>query len=225
MWDEAGKGDGEGGVRDQAVQAWRPCTHQRYSSAISPLAAIEVRESPDLRMAEVLALCFSVKADEGQSASGMRGIFSAVRALEDCAVPPLVGASHRRFAGGGAKLGAQDYATPEMLRHLWQRANTEGDHAFVALVFLTWICFWRVGEAASVCSFDVLEEGGGIFSPHEVRWPQRLAQAASIQVSHVMGWLLVRLLPRTEAPPGQGNLPPGEAVRGDWLATHLRGSR
>ena len=95
MWDEAGKGDGEGGVRDQAMQAWRPCTRQRYSSAISPLAAIEARESPGLRMAEVLALCFSKKADEGQSASGMRRIFSAVRALEDtCAVPPLFGTIH-----------------------------------------------------------------------------------------------------------------------------------
>ena len=48
-----------------------------------------------------------------------------------------------------------------MLRHLWQRADTEGDRAFAALVFLSWICFWRVGEAASVHPFDLLEAGGG----------------------------------------------------------------
>ena len=63
----------------------------------------------DLGMAEVLAVCLSEKADEGQSASGMRGIFSTVRALEDmCIVPPFVGAIHRRIAGGGggAKQGA-----------------------------------------------------------------------------------------------------------------------
>ena len=96
--------------------------------------------------------------------SGMRGIFSAVRALEDtCIVPPLVGAIHRRIAGGGAKPGAQDYATPEMLRHLWQRAASKRDRAFVALVILSWICFWRVGELASVHPFDLLEAGGVSF--------------------------------------------------------------
>ena len=50
----------------------------------------------------------------------MRGIFSAVCALEDmCIVPPLVGAINKHIAAGGAKPGTQDYATPEMLRHLW----------------------------------------------------------------------------------------------------------
>ena len=79
-----------------------PSTRRRYRSAIGQLAAVEARESPDLGMAEVLAVCLSEKSDEGQSASEMRGIFSAVRALEDmCIVPPLVGAIHRRIAGGG----------------------------------------------------------------------------------------------------------------------------
>ena len=102
LCDEAAKGDGEGGVRARAVLAWCPGTRQRYRSAIGQLAAVEVRESPDPGMAEVLALCLSEKLDEGQSASGMQGIFSAVRALEDmCIVPPLVGAIHGRIAGGG----------------------------------------------------------------------------------------------------------------------------
>ena len=146
MWDDAAKGDGEGSVPARAVQAWRPSTRQWSQSAIGQLAAVEARESPDPGIAEVLAVCLSEKSDEGQPASGMRGISSAVRALEDMRiVPPLVGAIHRRIAGGGggAKPGAQDYATPEMLRHLWRRAASERDRAFVALVVPSRICFWR----------------------------------------------------------------------------------
>ena len=46
-------------------------------------------------------MCLSENSDERKSASGMRGVFSAVRALEDqCIVPPLVGAIHTRIAGG-----------------------------------------------------------------------------------------------------------------------------
>ena len=76
----------------------------------------------------------------------MRGIFSAVRALDDmCIFPPLVSAIHRRMVAGGAKPGARDYATPEMLRHLWRRAILETDRAFVALVILPRISLWRVG--------------------------------------------------------------------------------
>ena len=91
----------------------------------------------------------------------MRGIFSAVRALEDMRiVPPLVGAIHRRVAAWGPKPRGQDYAPPEMLRHLWQRATSERDRIFVALVILSWLCFWRIGEAASIRPFDLLEHGG-----------------------------------------------------------------
>ena len=97
----------------------------------------------------------------------MRGIFSAVCALEDmCIVAPIVGAIHKRIAeggGGGAKPGAQDYATPKVLRHLWQRAASERDGAFVALVVLSSGSFWRVGESASVRPFDLLEAGGVSF--------------------------------------------------------------
>ena len=89
-------------MQARAVHAGRSSTCHRYRSAIGQLAALEARESPDLGMAEVLAVCLSKKSEEGESASGMRGIFSAVRALEDvCIIPPLVGAIHRRIAGGG----------------------------------------------------------------------------------------------------------------------------
>ena len=68
------------------------------------VVAVEARESPDLGVAEVMAMCLSEKSDEGQSASGMRGVLCAVRALGNmCIVLPLVGAIHRRIArrGGG----------------------------------------------------------------------------------------------------------------------------
>ena len=68
MWDEAAKGDGDGGIRARAVQAWRPSTRQRFQSAIGQLAAVEARERTDLGMAEVLAVCLSEKSDKGQSA-------------------------------------------------------------------------------------------------------------------------------------------------------------
>ena len=124
-----------------------------------------MRESRDLGWLKFQKCgSLSEKSDEGRSASGMRGLFSAVRALEDiCIVPPLVGAIHKRIAGRVAKPREQDYATPEMLRHMWQRAAWERDRAFVALVVLSCICFWRVGESASVCPFDLLEAGGVSF--------------------------------------------------------------
>ena len=65
MWDEAAKGDGEGGIGARVVQAWRPSTRERYRSAIGQLVAVEARESPGLGMAEVLAVCLSKKSDEG----------------------------------------------------------------------------------------------------------------------------------------------------------------
>ena len=80
-----------------------PKTRQRYQSAIGQLAAVEARESPHLGMAEVRAVCLFEKSDAGQSVSGMRGIFSAVRALEDIGIiPPPAGAIHRRIAAEGA---------------------------------------------------------------------------------------------------------------------------
>ena len=58
------------------------------------------------------------------------------------------------YRRGGAKPGAQDYATLEMIRHLWQWAmGIRGPH------YLTWICFWRVGGSVSVRPFDLLEAG------------------------------------------------------------------
>ena len=231
MWDEAANGDGEGGVRATAVQAWRPSTRQRYRSAISQVAAVEARESPDLGMAEVLAVCLSKKSDEGQSTSGMRGIFSAVLPSKTCAsshplwAPSLVGAIHRRIAAGGAKPGAQAYATPEMLCHLWQWATLERDCAFVALVILSWLCLWRVGTSASVRPFNLLEGGGVFFYCMKLGGPRGWHRRPLFKF--VMSWAsyLSEYCKRHDLPTDRPIFGGGEAVLVDYLPTLLHGSR
>ena len=103
MWDGAARANGEGGIRAQAVLDWRPSTRTRYRSAISQLVETE-RQRPNLGLKEVLAESLAVRSDQGRSALGMRGIFAAVRAMEDlCILPPTVLPLHRRIAGGGSQ--------------------------------------------------------------------------------------------------------------------------
>ena len=177
-------------------------------------------------MAKVLAVCLSEKSDEGQSAPGMRGIFSAVRALEDmCIVPPLVGAIHRRIAAGGTKPGAQDYATPEMLHHLWQRATSERDRAFVALVILSWLCFWRVGESASVRPFDLLEGGGVSFYRTKSCGPRGWHRRPLFKFGMAWASYLSEYCKPHDLPTDRPIFGRGEAVLEDYLTTLLHGSR
>ena len=226
MWDEAANGDGEGGVRESAIQAWRRSTRQRYRSAIGQLAAVEARESQDLGLVEVLAVCLSGKSDEGQSASGMRGVFSAVRALEDlCIAPPLVGAIHRRIAAGGTKPGAQDYATPEMLRYLWRRATLEMDCALVALIILSWLCFWRVGESASVHPFNLLERGGVSFYRTKSGGPRGWHRRPLFKYGMSWATYLSEYCERHDLPTDRPIFDGGEAALEECLTTLLQGSR
>ena len=155
MWDEAARADGEGSVRAHAILDWRPSTQTHYRSAITQLVETE-RQRPELGLQEVLAESLAARSGQGQSASGMRGIFAAVRALEDlCILPPTVLLLHRRIAGGGSQPKGQDYATPPMLRELWSVACTDQQRVVAALGMLSWVCFLRVGEAASVRPCDV----------------------------------------------------------------------
>ena len=225
MWDLAANGDGEGGVRARAILAWRPNTRQRHRSAISQLAAVEARESQDLGLAEVLAVCLSGMSDDGQSASRMRGIFSAVRALEHlCIVPPLVGPIHRRIAAGGNKSGAQDYATPEMLRHLWRRATSERDCGLVALIILSWLSFWRVREAASVRPFDLLERGGVSFHRTKSGGPRGWHRRPLLKYGMSWATYLSEYCERHVLPMDRPIFNGGEAALEDCLTTLLQGS-
>ena len=177
-------------------------------------------------MAEVLAVCLSEKGDDGRSASGMRGILSAVRALVHmCIVPPLVGAIHRRIrGGGGAKPGVHDYATPEMLRYLWQRAASERDRSFVALVVSSWICFWRVSESASVCPFDLLDAGGVFFYRMKSGGPRGWLRRPLFKFGMSLADYPSEYRKQQGLPADQPIFSGGDAALEDCLTTLLRGS-
>ena len=175
MWDEAARADGEGSVRAQAILDWRPSTRACYRSAITQLVETE-RQRPDLGLQEFLAESLAVRSGQRQSASGMRGIFAAVRALEDlCILPPTVLPLHRRIAGGGSQPKGQDYATPPMLREIWSAASTDQQRVVAALGVLSWVCFLRVGKAASIRPCDV-EDASLVFfrsKPKQQGWHRR----------------------------------------------------
>ena len=92
----------------------------------------------------------------GGSASAARGIISAVRACEDLQwIAGVVQPLHWRLVKAGAQSGAQEYADPVMLRHLVEAAKSADDRAVVAIALVSYVCFLRVAEAASVRAGDV----------------------------------------------------------------------
>ena len=97
------------------------------------------------------------RAADGHSASGLRGLASAVRAAEDLAlVPRVVAALHWRIAKSGRGPGPQAYVSPRALVHIWNAATAPDDRAVAALAALSWTMWLRVGEAASIrcCDLD-----------------------------------------------------------------------
>ena len=82
LWDA-----GKGGVWAGVLQDWHPQTRQRYWLAVNQLVATKTSLEVGLGLDEVLALCSAKKADASQSASGMKGFFFAMQALENCGVP------------------------------------------------------------------------------------------------------------------------------------------
>ena len=130
-----------------------------------------------------------MRSGQGQSASGMRGIFAAVRALEDlCILPPTVLPLHRRIAGGRSQPKGQDYATPPMLREVWSAASTDQQRVVATLGVLSWVCFLRVGEAASIRMCDVEDTSLVFFrsKPKQQGWHRRpLARYPAARA----GWL------------------------------------
>ena len=130
----------------------------------------------DLGLQEVLAESLAVRSDQGLSASGMRGTFAAVRGLEDlCILPPTVLPLHRGIAGGGSQLKGHDYAAPPMLRELWSAASTGQQRVVAALGVLSWVCFFCVGEAASIRPCDVADTSLVFFrsKPKQQGWHRR----------------------------------------------------
>ena len=77
------------------------------------------------------------RAADGHSASGLRGLASAVRAAEDLAlVPRVVAALHWRIAKSGRGPGPQAYVSPRALVHIWNATTAPDDRAVAALAAL-----------------------------------------------------------------------------------------
>ena len=157
----------------------------------------------------------------------MRGIFSAVRALEDmCIVPPLVGAIHRRTAAGGAKPGARRTTRPRRCsatcgsrRHrrgtapFWPSSSCPGSASGESVS--------RRQSAPSTCwrTADCLSTAQSRVAPGE--WHRRpLFRFGMAWASYLSEYCKRHDLP-TDQPIFSG----GEAVLKDYLTTLLHGSR
>ena len=90
----------------------------------------------------------------------MRGTIAAVRIAEDMGwIPATVAPIHRRLAKSGGGPGLQFYLFPKVLREAATKGWGElGGRHLVALVFLSWFAFLRVGETASIRLADIRGE-------------------------------------------------------------------
>ena len=106
----------------------------------------------------------SPNVQNGGCASGARGIILAVRACEDLQlVAGVVKPLHWRLAKAWAQAEVQEYASPVMLRHLVDRTTSDGERAVVAMALLSYVCFLRVAEFASVWVGDVRDSSSLVF--------------------------------------------------------------
>ena len=82
----------------------------------------------------------------------MRGIISAIRAMEDLQwLPPAVTPLHKRIAAGAASSGFQPCMSPAGMVQLVERAkNSRNGTVFGTLAILSLVCYLRVGEAAGI---------------------------------------------------------------------------
>ena len=98
----------------------------------------------------------------------MRGIFPAIRALEDLrVVPPIDLPLHGRIVRGGGGGGMpKPRTTPH--RFMWGAAKTSSQKLVAALAILSWVCFLRVGETATI---RPCEAGPSSRDGTEGRWP------------------------------------------------------
>ena len=142
------------------MQSWRPRTRSQYASRLRALAAYAERTGPP-DPAAALAGLLAERAQAGATASALRGIISAIRAVEDLQwLPPAVTPLHKRIAAGAASSGFQPYLSPAGMVHLVERAkNSRYGTAFGALAILSWVCFLRVGEAAGIRVSDLAMAG------------------------------------------------------------------
>ena len=142
------------------MQSWRPRTRSQYASRLRALAAYAGRTGPP-DTAAALAGLLAERAQAGATASALRGITSAVRAVEDLQwLPPTVTTLHKRIAAGAASSGSQPYLSPAGLVQLVEKARDSRHGAvFSALAIISWVCYLRVGEAAGIRVTDLAMPG------------------------------------------------------------------
>ena len=142
------------------MQSWRPRTRSQYASRLRALAAYAGCTGPP-DTASALAGLLAERAQAGATASALRGITSAVRAVEDLQwLPPTVTTLHKRIAAGAASSGSQPYLSPAGLVQLAEKARDSRHGAvFSALAIIRWVCYVRVGEAAGIRVTDLAMPG------------------------------------------------------------------
>ena len=190
-WERLAKSDERAYPRVAAMHSWKQRTRQRYGSAIHQLAEFEAC-IPARPLLEILSLCMAERAADGHSASGLRGLASAVRAAEDLAlVPRVVAALHWRIAKSGRGPGPQAYVSPRALVHIWNAATAPDDRAVAALAALSWTMWLRVGEAASIRCCDLDRKEGLWFYSTKVGEPGWVCRPAAAYARSWMEFLRV----------------------------------
>ena len=185
------KSDERAYPRVAAMHSWKQRTRQRYGSAIHQLADFEAC-IPATPLPEILSLCMAERAADGHSASGLRGLASAVRAAEDLAlVPRVVAALHWRIAKSGRGPGLQAYVSPQAIAHIWNAATAPDDRAVAALAALSWTMWLWVGEAASIRCCDLDRKEGLWFYSTKVREPGWVCRPAGAYARSWMEFLRV----------------------------------
>ena len=190
-WERLAKSDERAYPRVAAMHSWKQRTRQRYGSAIHQLAELEAC-IPARPLPEILSLRMAERAADGHSASGLRGLASAVRAAEDLAlVPRVVAAPHWRIAKLGRGPGPQEYVSPRALVHIWNAATAPDDRAVAALAGLSWTMWLRVGEAASIRCCDLDRKEGLWFYSTKVGEPGWVCRPAAAYARSWMEFLRV----------------------------------
>ena len=147
-----------------AIRGWKPSTTAGYLSHLRRLADIEDEIEEEGNLPEVLSRKLACHVQHGGSASAARGIISAVRACEDLhLVSGVVQPIHWRLAKAGAQAGVQEYASPVLLRHLVEKAVSNDERLVGVMALVSYVCFLRVAEAASVLVGDVRDSGYVVF--------------------------------------------------------------
>ena len=213
-WERLAKSDERAYPRVAAMHSWKQRTRQRYGSAIHQLAEFEAC-IPTRPLPEVLSLCMAERAADGHSASGLRGLASAVRAAEDLAlVPRVVAALHWRVAKSGRGPGPRAYVSPRALVHIWNAATAPDDRAVAALAALSWTMWLRVGEAASIRYCDLGRKEGLWFYSTKVGEPGWVCRPAAAYARSWMEFLRIYCQAKGKRPDepvfeGGGGLPRG----------------